>query len=57
VTSCEDPELAALDAYIRSQLAGAAETYASHIDIDARLKAALEAAREDNHDDAAAADS
>lgn len=56
VTSCEDPEFAALDAYIRSQLAGAAETYASHIDVGARLKAVLEAAKEETHDDAAAAD-
>ena len=52
MTTCEDPEFAPLDAYIRSQLAGAAETYASEIDIDARLKAALEAAREDTHDSA-----
>ena len=57
MTSCEDSQFAALDAYIRGQLAGAAETYASHLDIDARLKAVLEAGREDNHDDAAAADS
>jgi hypothetical protein len=33
-----------------------AATYASEIDIDARLKAALEAVRDDTHD-AAAADS
>jgi hypothetical protein len=46
-----------LDAYIRSQLARAAETYASHVNIDARLKAVLEAVREDTHDNAAAADS
>jgi hypothetical protein len=56
VTDCEDPEFAALDAYIRSQLAGAADAYASHIDVDARLKAVLEAADEDTRDDAAAAD-
>ena len=57
MTGCEDPRFAALDAYIRTQLAKAAETYASHIDIDARLKAALEAERNDGHDGAAAADS
>jgi hypothetical protein len=57
MTSCEDPEFAALDAYIRSQLAGAAETYASHIDIDAQLKAVLEAAKEGTTDEAAAEDS
>lgn len=57
VTGCEDPEFAALDAYIRSQLGGAAETYASHVDIDARLKAALEALTQDTRDDAAVADS
>jgi hypothetical protein len=57
VTTCEDPEFSSLDAYIRSQLARAAETYASHVNIDARLKAVLEAVREDTHDNAAAADS
>lgn len=43
MTGCEDPEFAALDAYIRNQLAGAAETYTSQTDVDARLKAVLEA--------------
>jgi hypothetical protein len=57
MTSCEDPDFAALDAYIRNQLAGAAETYASHIDIDARLKAVLEAVKERTTDDAAVGDS
>jgi hypothetical protein len=52
----EDPESAALDACIRSQLAGAAETYTSQIDIDERLKAVLEAGNENNCDDTAAAD-
>ena len=33
----------ALDTYIRSQLAKAAETYASSTDIDARLQAILTA--------------
>jgi hypothetical protein len=50
---CEDPEFAALDAYFRSQLAGAAQAYASDVDIDARLKAVLEAATEDEHDGSA----
>lgn len=55
--SCKDPEFAVLDAYIPSQLAGAAETYASHVDMDTRLKAALEAVTQDTRNDAAAADS
>jgi len=37
VNGCDDPEFADLDTYIRAQLAGAAETYASHVDVDARL--------------------
>jgi hypothetical protein len=57
VTGYGDPGLADPDAYIRTQLARAAETHASHIDISARLKAALEAGRNDDHDGAAAADS
>lgn len=35
--SVEEPNFTVLDAYIRSQLAKAAETYASSTDIDARL--------------------
>jgi hypothetical protein len=46
MTGCEDPEFTAVDAYIRSQLAGAAETYTSQIDIDARVKAVQEAGNE-----------
>lgn len=57
MTGCEDPPFATLDAYIRTQLAKAAETHASHIDIGAWLEAALEARRSDDHDGAAAADS
>ena len=56
MTSREDSEFAALDAYIRNQLAEAAKTYASHVDIGARLKAVLEAVTENTNDDAAAAD-
>jgi hypothetical protein len=40
--SCEKNEFAAVDDYIRAQLTRAAEAYASHADIDARLKAVLE---------------
>jgi hypothetical protein len=47
MTTCEDPEFADLDAYIRSQLAGAAETYMAQPDVDARLKAVLEAGNDD----------
>jgi hypothetical protein len=39
-----------LDAYVRSQLAKAAETYASHVDLDARLMAVLQAARPEDGD-------
>lgn len=56
MTGCEEPGFVALDAYIRTQLAGAAKTHASHIDVEVRLKA-LEARRNDDHDGAAAADS
>lgn len=56
MTGCEEPEFAAFDACIRSQLAGAAETYISQIDISVRLKAVLAAGNEDNDDDTAAAD-
>jgi hypothetical protein len=57
VISCKDPEFAVLDAYIPSQRAGTAEIYASHVDIDARLKAALEVVTQDTRNDAAAGDS
>ncbi len=52
MTGCEDdPGFAALDARIRTQLAKAAETYASHVDLDARLKAILEAGLSNDQDD------
>ena len=57
MTGCEDPQFAQLDAYIRTQLARAAESYASEIDLDARLNAALEAGTSEDNDDTAAADS
>jgi hypothetical protein len=43
----EDPEFTALDAYIRSQLAEAAETYTSQTDVDSRLRAVLQAGSDD----------
>jgi hypothetical protein len=46
-----------LDTHILRQLARAAETYAPHADVDARLTAILEAGTKNDHDDAAAADS
>lgn len=48
----EDRDLAALDAYVRSQLAKAAETYASHVNLDARLAAVLQAAEQEHEDPA-----
>lgn len=43
MNGCEDPEFGDLDTYIRAQLGAAAETYAPQADLDARLKAVLEA--------------
>jgi hypothetical protein len=57
VTSCQNPDFTALDAHIRTQLVGAAETYAAHTNLLARLKA-IPGVREQNNDDSeAAADS
>ena len=42
MTSCDAPEWAAIDDYIRAQLAKASQTYASKADLDAMLKEALE---------------
>jgi hypothetical protein len=54
MTGCEDdPGFAALDARIRTQLTKADETYASHADLDARLKAILEAGPGNDQDDMA----
>jgi hypothetical protein len=50
VSRWEESESVVLDTYIRIQLAKAAEAYASHIDIDAGLRAALEARRENERD-------
>jgi hypothetical protein len=54
VTGCDDPEFAQLDAYIRAQLARAAESYGSSVDVDARLEAVLAAGTHDSDDDTAA---
>lgn len=43
MTSCDDPEFAAIDDYIRAQLTEAAQTYASKADLGPRLKEILEA--------------
>jgi hypothetical protein len=52
MTGCEDdPGFAALDAHIRTQLAGAAETYASHVDLDARLQSILKAETDTEQDE------
>jgi hypothetical protein len=57
VNGCEDPEFVDLDTYIRAQLVGAAEVYASHVDVDARLATILEAGAKNDHDGTAADDS
>jgi hypothetical protein len=49
----EDPEFAGLDLYIRSQLAGASQTYVSLVDLDAKLKTVLAASAVDTHDEGA----
>ena len=43
MTGCDDAEYAAIDDYIRTQLARAAEAYAMQADVDARLEAVLKA--------------
>jgi hypothetical protein len=43
MTSCDDSEFAAIDDYIRTELAEAAQRYASQVDLDARLKEVIEA--------------
>jgi hypothetical protein len=48
MTNREDRALAALDVHFRTQLANAADTYASGTDIDARLQA-VQASGEDNN--------
>jgi len=56
MTGCEDdPGFAALDAHIRAQLTRAAETYASHLDLDARLGEILEAGTANDQDDSGTA--
>lgn len=57
MTGCEAPRISALDAYIRTQLAKAAETHASYIGIGVWLEAALGAGRNDDHDGTPAANS
>ena len=43
----EETDLEALDRYIRTQLAKAAESYASRVDIEAKLQAILTPKTED----------
>ena len=57
MTGCEDTDFTALDAYIRTQLTRAAESYAAHTDMDARLWTVLEARVKNDRNDTAAADS
>lgn len=55
MTGCEDdPGFAALDAHVCAQLAKAAESYESHVDLDARLRAILEAGTANDEGDTAA---
>jgi len=53
----EDLDDAAFDAYIRAQLAKAADTYASHVDLNARLAMIREASNNNQDDGTATADS
>jgi hypothetical protein len=55
MTAGEDSAFAALDAHIRIELARAAATYASCVDLRARLAAIVAAGAQDDDDDAAAA--
>jgi hypothetical protein len=48
VTDCDAHDVSELDAYIRLQLAMAAETYAQHVDIETQLSAILGTSYEDN---------
>ena len=50
MTKPEDRDLAAVDDYVRSQLAKAAETYTPHADLEARLAAALKAVEQEDDD-------
>jgi len=58
MTCHEDPDAAALDSYIRIQLCRAADTYASLIDMSARLDTLIREAesRKKDSDGAAVAD-
>ncbi len=53
----EDLDDAAFDAYIRAQLAKAADTYASHVDLSARLERIREADNSNQDDGTTAAES
>lgn len=53
----EEPDFVALDEYIRSQLASAAETYASGTDFRATVQAIMMSGKDTDHDDAVAEDS
>jgi hypothetical protein len=54
VNDYEDPDFAALDTYIRTQLAAAAETYASRVDLHTKLAEILKAGEDNGHTDRAA---
>ena len=57
MTDFEDSASAGLDAYIRMQLTGAAEVYASRADLSGRLMAILETGPQNEENDTATADS
>ena len=57
MTGQEDPALAAMDADIRAQLLGAAQTYSSKADLHTRLAAILEARQGNGNGEDKAADS
>ena len=55
MTCREEPDPATLDAYIRTQLSRAADTYASRIDLRTRLETLIREAGKSKEDDDGAA--
>jgi hypothetical protein len=51
VNDYEDPDFASLDTYIRTQLAAAAETYVSKVDLRTKLAEMLKAGKDNEHTD------
>ena len=53
MTGCEDADFTKLSAYFSAQLAKAAETYESLVDLDKKLKAAIETGEGNGRDSTA----